>query len=756
VRYAGMDVTVHSSDEKRAAGKLSRQRPPVLRWAAFEVAKRAWRKGSPDHDYYLKNKERIGANRAALSIARKLIRRAHHTLRMLKVAGETNRPVLPLKVPARQRELTVADLEGFESARLFLDRAWHRNPSFVLMSENAQAVTEVCRRLEGIPLALELAAARVGVLSIEQISEMLENSLGHLTSGNQTEVPRRRTLRGTMDWSYELLSEPEQRLFERLSVFSGGWDLETARAISSRGNIDESDVLELTSKLVDKSLLVAEANGRGGTRFRMLEPVRQYARERLEQSGEAEEFGRRHTEYFLRLAEETEAKLLGPEQGTWLRRLESEHDNFRMALSWAFARGDAELGLRLSSALFRFWARRGHFHEGQGWLERGLVEKCAVSMSTQAAGLDTLGMLVESQGDLELASTLYEEALTLHQGLDDDQNIADCQYHLGSLAIVQGDYDRATDFLEGGLRCYRRLADAGGVAHALTHLAMTAYAQSDEYEQASQLLEEALLLYAESGDTWGGAFTLGELGWVMVLRGDYMRAAQLLEDALARVRRLGVRQASANLLTRLALAVLGRGDHERATGLLREGLVLSRELITKLETAHGIEGMAIVAAAEKRADRAGRLWGAAEVSREAMGAPLRPDERRIYEPYITIARAEFANEAWEANREEGRQMTLEEAADYALDKVEPVTLTNHAPARSSSAQWPVSLTLREEQVTVLVARGLTNRQIAAELSISEHTAATHVRRILKKLGLQSRAQIGSWLSEQHLSPLDTD
>jgi non-specific serine/threonine protein kinase len=249
--------------------------------------------------------------------------------------------------------------------------------------------------------------------------------------------------------------------------------------------------------------------------------------------------------------------------------------------------------------------------------------------------------------------------------------------------------------------------------------------------------------------------TLGDLGWVEMVRGDYGRAAEILEEAVARSRRVRVRQASAGLLTRLALAVLGRGDHERATALLEEGLVLGRELANKLGLVGSLEGMAMVAAAKGMDERAARLWGAAEVSREAIGAPLRADERAMYERYSADAQSGFGEEAWEAVRKEGRKMALEEAVEYALSD-ESILPVSPVPEQPPSGMQSATLRRREGEVAALVAQGFTNRQISAELVISEHTAATHVRRILKKLGLRSRAQIGSWLAEQRPSFTDPD
>ena len=268
-----------------------------------------------------------------------------------------------LSVPSLVQSPRPGELAGYESVRLFVERARHRNPAFSLTSENAPAVARICERLDGIPLAIELAAARVG-LSAEQIATRLDDSLRLLVTGSRTASPRQRTLRGTLDWSYALLSESEQRLFCRLSVFAGGWTLETAEVVRA-SDTEQGEVLDLLSRLVDKSLVVAEATGGGGIRYSMLEPIRQYALEKLEEGGEIEEVRRQHASFFLALAEEAEPKLRGAEDTEWLGRLGAEHDNLKVALSWTLERGEAELDLRLAGALWTFWEAHGHNSEGR-------------------------------------------------------------------------------------------------------------------------------------------------------------------------------------------------------------------------------------------------------------------------------------------------------------------------------------------------------------------------------------------------------
>ncbi|MBA2534363.1 MAG: hypothetical protein H0V21_05090 [Rubrobacter sp.] len=293
----------------------------------------------------------------------------------LGVEGEIRWLIPTLSVPEQERTSTPGELEGYESVRLFVERARGRVPSFSLDSRNALAVAEICGRLEGIPLAIELAAARVGTLSTEQISKRLDVSLELLTRGGRMAEPRHQTLKGTLDWSHDLLPEDEKKLFGRLSVFAGGWTLEAAEAVGTGEGVEEGEVLDLLSGLVDKSLVVAGRAERGRVRYRMLEPIRQYARERPEERGEGEELRRRHAGFFLALAEEAEPELFGPRDVEWFECLEVEHDNMRAALSWALERAEAELGLRLGGALWPFWEAHGHYREGRRWLEEALEKE---------------------------------------------------------------------------------------------------------------------------------------------------------------------------------------------------------------------------------------------------------------------------------------------------------------------------------------------------------------------------------------------
>jgi predicted ATPase/DNA-binding SARP family transcriptional activator/DNA-binding CsgD family transcriptional regulator len=668
----------------------------------------------------------------------------------LAITGERNWSLASLSLPDSQEQPTVGELERYESVRLFVERAQYRNPTFALTPGNAGAVAKVCQRLEGIPLAIELAATRVGPLSVEQISERLKDSLKLLRGGSRTATPRQQTLRGAMDWSYELLSEPEQELFRRLSVFAGGWTLEAAEAVGPGGNVEIEDVLDLLFKLVDKSLVVAETGRGGAARYRMLEPIRQYARVRLEESEKADTTRDRHAAFFLALAKEAEPELSGPQQSLWVERLESEHDNLRAALSWLLEGGEGERGLLFSAALWRFWYARGYVSEGLRWLEEALAVSDLEPTLAHVKALEGMGWLVQRQGDSERTKATYEEMLKLSQELGDKGNIATALNSLAIHAVAQGDNERATALLEENLSVLRELENEQNTAttlkkfHVLGLLGILAANKDGDYGRAEALWEESLTLAREVGDSNRIGTTLCNLGYIALLQGDHERAVALSEEALAFARELGSAgvELTPETLVNLGLAVQGQGDHEHAMACFKEALVRSHNVGNKPTVTNALEGMASLAGALGEATRAARLWGAAEALREVTDIALPPGEWALHEPHLAAARALLGKAAWEEALADGRAMSLDRVAEYALSKEEthpPRTVSEEPPTGEPTRE----LTRREREVAVLVGRGLTNRRIAQELSLSRRTVEHHVRNILKKLGLDKRSQISA-------------
>jgi predicted ATPase/DNA-binding SARP family transcriptional activator/DNA-binding CsgD family transcriptional regulator len=666
----------------------------------------------------------------------------------LNVAGEVRWPVPTLSVPNPQRSLTVEELERSESVRLFFERASARRPGLALTLANAQVVAKICRQLEGMPLGIELAAARVGTLSVEQIFERLKDSLKLLTGGDRTAVPRQRTLRGTLDWSHGLLDGPERILFRRLPAFVGGWTLEAAEAVGSAKGAEEADVLDLLSGLADKSLVVAKANGEGRVRYRLLEPIRQYAHEKLKDNGEAEAILRRHAAFFLSLAEDAEPRLWGPEQGKWFERLEAEHDNMRAALSWAIEQEEPELGLRLAGTLRWFWEGRGYHGEGRGWLEEALAKNGRASVAARAKALDGVGWLAVGQGDIDRGAVAAEEGLELIGGSDvEGINAAHFLRMLGQVAEMRGDYERAMELFEESLRLCREAGDGRGLSWALISLGNVSGCQGD-HDQAMELYEEGMALSRELGDAAMLPKYLLNLGNVSMDRGDHVRATQLYEEVAALYREQGNRSGLEYALDNLGWASLVRGDYERAKTLHEESLRLSQELGDKVTATESVEGLACAAAAQGQAERTARLFGAAQALSEALGYHQPPTERNLSEPYLAVARAHLGKAAWEATFAEGRAMEFEEVVEYALSAQEPTTLRLPASERYSAGEPPATLTRREGEVAALMARGFANRQIAQELVISERTVDNHVANILKKLGLRSRAEVAACMDQR--------
>jgi predicted ATPase/DNA-binding SARP family transcriptional activator/DNA-binding CsgD family transcriptional regulator len=627
----------------------------------------------------------------------------------LNTAGEVNWVVPSLTVPySRQQAYIPQELESYESVSLFVERAHQRNPSFELTLRNGRAVAQVCRRLEGIPLAIELAAGRMGVLSAEQLASRLEDSLKLLTGG-RTADPRHRTLRATLEWSHELLSEHERTLFRRLSVFAGGWTLEAAEEVCSGEGIEQDDVLDILSKLVDKSLVVAETSPGvdGELRYRMLEPIRQYGQERLEESGEADATRDRHAASFLALAGKAGPELRGPRQVPWLKRLDTERDNVRGAMTWLVGQGESQTVARIGWALWLFWWMHGHFSEGRRWMEEALSKGSAMPASFRAKALFVAGTMADGQADRRSAEPLIEESLML----------------------------------------FRELGDKLGSALALSGAGLVAVGQG-QHERGVALFHEAVDLFLEIGERWGASVTFSFLAVGWFGRGDAKRPKRLAERGLELAREIDSPEAICVACHAGTMAAQAEGDHERARGLLQEGLVLAAEAGNETNVAYCLEGLAALAASEGRLERAGGLWGAAEALLEKIevAAYIYAPHRSVYQGQVRAARARLDEAAWQTAWAEGRAMTPERAIEYALSEVverEPPTLVA-VPEQPPQDEPTERLTARQQEVALLVGRGLTNRQIAQELSISEHTVANHVRKILKKLGLRSRIQISSF------------
>jgi predicted ATPase/class 3 adenylate cyclase len=584
----------------------------------------------------------------------------------LRLYGEYEFPVAPLSLPDPESLPPVENLSDYAAVGLFLERARSVRPEFALTEENAPAVVEICAKLDGLPLAIELAAARIKLLPPKALLGRLDNRLKLLTGGARNLPERQRTLRNAIEWSYELLDEDEKRLFGRLGVFSGGATLDAMEAVCDAQGDLSADVLDGASSLLDKSLLRQEGVEEE-PRFAMLETIHEFANAKLSESGEAERARGLHAEYFLGLSEEAEPGLKGPAQEMWLKRLDTEHDNIRAALSWATEQGEAELGLRLAGALGQFWYARGYFNEGKRWLAETLARGERASPLARAKALAGLSWLADVQGELYRAEAAAEEGLRLSQRAENSSSLAaSLQLILGDVAEQRGDYERAREVLEESRRAFLEAGDKWGIAEATGGLANLYYDRED-YGRAKELYEEGLTLSRELGAAQPHSAFLISLGYEFLLQGDYERATALNEEAASLLRAHGLRGGLEHALDNLGWAALMRGDYGRAYALHKESLILCRELGNELVASESLEGLACTAGAMGETERAARLFGVAEALRESAGHRQVSREWAIREPYLMAARAPADKVVWEEAWEEGRRMQFEEAISYALE-----------------------------------------------------------------------------------------
>ena len=585
----------------------------------------------------------------------------------LGIAGEILWSVSPLSTPdpVLTPSLGTSDLKRYEATVLFIDRATSAEPNFTVTEGNSSTVAQICIQLDGIPLALELAAARVKVLAVEQIQTRLDDRFRLLTGGSRTATPRQQALKATIDWSYNLLSKEEQLLLGRLSVFMGGWTLEGSEQICAGDGIQNHKVLDLLTSLVDKSLVMVGEK----KRYRMLETIRHYAWHRLLESGEESSFRDRHLEWYLDLSERSEPELHGADQLNWLDQLETEHDNFRAALGWSLKNGevgaDHDAPLRLAGALATFWLMRCYYSEGREWLEEALSQSSDTPVSVQglsvrAKALFEAGGLALAQSDNAPAAELLEESLALYREIGEVRDVAWPLMALADISISQGDGERATALLEESTALFREFGNKGGLAHSLRTWGYLIVDQGD-YARATALLEESIILSREVGDKWSTAWSLWSLGMAAQHQGDYEKAQKQFEDSLALYREVGNKWGIAASLGGLGDATSHKSDHGRAKALLEESLALFQETGDNLGYCYCIEGLAGVATFQGESERAVRLFAAAQTLREVIGSVPWSLEHDL-----ESLRSELGEETYEAAWAVGRGLTLDQAIDLAL------------------------------------------------------------------------------------------
>ncbi len=714
----------------------------------------------------------------------------------LHLRAEYQFSVPPLALPDCKRLPATQTLAHVAAVQLFLQRVQASKSDFELTPGNAAAIAEVCIRLDGLPLAIELAAARVNVFTPQVLLSRLDHRLQVLTGGIRDLPLRQQTLRNTIAWSYELLLPEEQRLFRQLAVFVGGCTLVAAEAMSSALGDSSLNVLEGMISLVDKSLLQHAAHDGEEPRFAMLETIREYGLEMLASAGEARAAHEAHAAYYLALVEQAEPELRSQEQLGWFERLEREHDNLRAALSWVLEQGSHgrsnELAMRFGGALARFWRTRGYVSEGRRWLERGLEISRGVKSAVRANALVGAGHLAALQDDVGQAEVLCGEGLSLYSELGDRRGRATALTFLGYAALLKSNYAQARMHLEEALTLFREVGDTGDAGLALSILGSVLVFQG-EYARAQVLLEESLMRSETAGDVRDRAFSLVLLGRVLMAQGDlaqaqarleasralsrkigYKRniglanhslgliafrqgdlagARSLLEESLIHFREVGERGRMAEVLVSQGLISLRQGDSLAACRLLKESLKLSLELNHTWNIAGGLEGLAAVAATQGDPGQACRLMSAAQALREGIGTPLPPVFQALHEFTIASARTQLGEQAFAAAWDEGRKMPLEQA----LAEPGAVAIPTRAPAGPSSdpheqkaSTFPNGLTAREVEVLRLLAQGLTSAQIAEQLVIGVVTVNFHVRSIYSKLAVSSRSAATRYAIEHHL------
>ncbi|MGQ0571370.1 MAG: ATP-binding protein [Armatimonadota bacterium] len=492
----------------------------------------------------------------------------------LGISGETAWRVPSLSVPDPRLRPPLEALKESEAVRLFLERAADVLPGFTLTTENAAAIIQICRRLDGVPLAIELAASRVKVLTVEQIAARLDDRFQLLTGGSRTALPRQQALRAAMDWSYDLLTAQEAAVLRRLSVFNGGCTLEAAEDVCAGESVERREVLDLLARLVDKSLVVVEDDGREA-RYRLLETVRQYGLEKLVASAEASAVRARHLDWVLAMAEAAEAHLHGPEQAMWLNRLDQEHDNCRAALEWAIGRADSEAALRLADVFWWFWTVRGYITEGREWMDKALASASEPN-ALRARVLTHAGVLTYFADDLAGAERLAQQGLALSRQLEDLPGVGMALAALTLCANFRGDRTHATALAQEAVDIFRAHRCRWELASSLSVMGMVALQEGD-FVQGGAHVEESLSLFRELGDLWGIAFAQRWMGLLARTRGDYEQAAALQKDSLELNQALGHQWGVAVSLMTMALVPLRQGEYARAAGLLEEGLTLFRE-----------------------------------------------------------------------------------------------------------------------------------------------------------------------------------
>lgn len=696
----------------------------------------------------------------------------------LGVPGEIIMMVQPLSLPDPQpwrgpdgEKSVLANYQQSEAIQLFAARASAASPGFQMDAENAPWIAGICRRLDGIPLAIELAAARLRAFSVWQIAERLDSRFHLLTSNLRTTPLRHQTLEAALDWSFNLLSETEKIMLRRLSVFAIEWTLEAAEAVCSGGSIEmsgitEAEVMDSLSNLVDKSLVMVDSS-LANQRYRFLETIRQYAYQTLVDAGEENIIRDNHLGYFLHWVEKNAAHLSGPDQSTWLDSFAAEHDNIRSALEWSHSSADRiGLGLRLGAACGRFWRLHGDFSEGRkrlttmlhlsdpkdrtsarAWallwnanlaylqsdypavqeLAQEALEICLELGPEGKPGVgrafDLLGELATEIGDYQSAATLIENSLNIYRSLNDKRGIAEMLMQLGWAAMRAGDYAKAESLINESLPSIRELGENSLLGEVLSGMGELAVRQG-KFDQADKLLAESLVLRRALGERWGVAASLGTLGWAALLQRDYQRMRETMGESLNIRIEIGERGGTAWCFEKLA-----------------EAAILQAQPLPYLYRLQAFE-------------RAVKVFAAASALRVPLQSVIDPIDQPEYERKLSELRDGLGDAAFKTAWHQGQILPLIEVVDLALaPELPPIDAASLSDAQVSKAKFG-GLTSQERKVAVLISQGKTNREIAKMMSVQVKTIETYVTRILNKLDFDSRVQIATWVMKVGLEDRD--
>jgi predicted ATPase/DNA-binding CsgD family transcriptional regulator len=708
---------------------------------------------------------------------------------ILHVRVEHAFPVAPLVLPDLHcRNLTQADIERNPAVTLFLQHVRVHQPTYSLKESEVRSVAEICVRLEGLPLSIELAAARIRLLSPDKLLGRLKHRLDILTCGARDLTERQQSLRNTLQWSYDLLSPAEQRLFRRLAVFAGGCTLEAAEAVVPAVGHLQTSVLDGLTSLLDNHLLQQCEGGEGEPRLVMLETIREFALECLTTHGEAETTRRAHADYYRLFADEANWTSEHSRRMVW-----QELDNLRAVFTWLIEREESEAALRLSNALCPFWELRSYLSEGRQWLERALAASSRASVATRAKTLTSAGLLAYFQGDYASTQTycersmvlfrelgdrhstafnlttlammersrgryaeahrLLEASLTIYREWEDAESITLSLILLASVLTYQGHYARAQALIEEGLSKAKELGNDDVICDALNIAATIAFLQG-HYTTARSCLEEGLTFHRAGEDRRGRAYDLSFLGYLTLFsEQDHIAAQALVGEGLVLFAEVGDRRGISKANYRLGYIAFDQGDYTAAHTFYEQSLAILWEVEDTWSLAACLERVAEAAVAQGNPAWAMRLCGAAEVLRETIDAPIPPIECADYDYAVAASRSLLGHEVFSATLAEGRTMTPSHAyaARGPASPVQPIHTMTKPTLKVMPSSYPAGLTAREVSVLRLVAEGMTDAQVAQRLMLSPRTISTHLRSIYNKLWINSRTAATRFAIEHHLA-----